>query len=88
MFRLAVAKFDTGSGLARPTHRRIDFAPRVDRGPHCCSDLHRLMTNPLRRDLPASLVVFLVAVPLSLGIVLASGAPIVEGEVGAEAGGL
>ena len=42
----------------------------------------------LRRDLPASLVVFLVALPLSLGIALASGAPIIAGLIGAVAGGI
>ena len=42
----------------------------------------------LRRDLPASLVVFLVAVPLSLGIALASGAPVIAGLIGAVAGGI
>jgi carbonic anhydrase len=42
----------------------------------------------LRRDLPASLVVFLVAVPLSLGIALASGAPIIAGLIGAVSGGI
>ena len=46
------------------------------------------MLNTLRRDLPASLVVFLVAVPLSLGIALASGAPIIAGLIGAVAGGV
>lgn len=46
------------------------------------------MTNSLRRDLPASLVVFLVAVPLSLGIALASGAPIIAGLIGAVVGGI
>lgn len=46
------------------------------------------MKMNLRRDLPASLVVFLVAVPLSLGIALASGAPIVAGLIGAVAGGI
>lgn len=46
------------------------------------------MTSTLRRDLPASLVVFLVAVPLSLGIALASGAPIIAGLIGAVAGGI
>ncbi len=44
--------------------------------------------NTLRRDLPASLVVFLVAVPLSLGIALASGAPIMAGLIGAVVGGI
>ncbi|MEY7971967.1 SulP family inorganic anion transporter [Saccharomonospora xinjiangensis] len=42
----------------------------------------------LRHDVPASLVVFLVAVPLSLGIALASGAPIVAGVVAAVVGGI
>jgi carbonic anhydrase len=41
-----------------------------------------------RRDLPASLVVFLVAVPLSLGIALASDAPIIAGLIGAICGGI
>ena len=36
----------------------------------------RRVLDDLRHDLPASLVVFLVAVPLSLGIAVASGAPV------------
>lgn len=44
--------------------------------------------NNLSHDLPASLVVFLVAVPLSLGIAFASGAPIVAGLVAAIVGGV
>lgn len=42
----------------------------------------------LRHDLPASLVVFLVALPLSLGIALASGAPPAAGLVAAAVGGI
>ncbi|MFF5206979.1 SulP family inorganic anion transporter [Streptosporangium sp. NPDC000396] len=42
----------------------------------------------LRHDLPASLVVFLVAVPLSLGIAVASGAPLAAGLVAAVVGGV
>ena len=42
----------------------------------------------LRADVGASLVVFLVAVPLSLGIALASGAPIMAGLVAAVVGGV
>ncbi len=42
----------------------------------------------LRHDLPASLVVFLVAVPLSLGIALASGAPVAAGLIAAVVGGV
>lgn len=46
------------------------------------------MIATLRRDLQASLVVFLVAVALSLGIALASGAPIIAGLIGAMVGGI
>lgn len=42
----------------------------------------------LRHDVPASLVVFLVAVPLSLGIAFASGAPLAAGLVAAVVGGV
>ncbi|MFB9202856.1 SulP family inorganic anion transporter [Nonomuraea spiralis] len=42
----------------------------------------------LRHDLPASLVVFLVAVPFSLGIAMASGAPLAAGLVAAVVGGV
>lgn len=42
----------------------------------------------LRHDLPASLVVFLVAVPLSLGIAVACGAPVTAGLIAAGVGGL
>ena len=42
----------------------------------------------LRRDIPASVVVFLVALPLCLGVALASGAPIVAGLVAGIIGGL
>lgn len=42
----------------------------------------------LAHDLPASLVVFLVAVPLSLGIALASNAPVMSGLIAAVVGGI
>lgn len=42
----------------------------------------------LKTDLPASLVVFLVALPLSLGIALASGAPMKAGLIAAAIGGM
>ncbi|GAA3864328.1 SulP family inorganic anion transporter [Saccharothrix violaceirubra] len=41
-----------------------------------------------RTDLPASLVVFLIAVPLSLGFAAASGAPLIAGLVSAAVGGI
>lgn len=42
----------------------------------------------LHHDLPASLVVFLIAIPLSLGIAAASGAPLIAGLVAAVVGGI
>nr|SBO99230.1 Carbonic anhydrase [Nonomuraea gerenzanensis] len=42
----------------------------------------------LRHDVPASLVVFLIAVPLSLGIAMASGAPLAAGLIAAVVGGI
>lgn len=44
--------------------------------------------HDLRHDVPASLVVFLVALPLSLGIAIASGAPLMAGLIAAVAGGM
>lgn len=49
-------------------------------------ELHPLKTA--RSDLPAGLVVFLVALPLCLGIALASGAPLMSGIVAGITGGL
>jgi MFS superfamily sulfate permease-like transporter len=46
------------------------------------------MFRHLKQDLPASLVVFLVALPLCLGIALASGAPLLAGLVSGIVGGL
>lgn len=45
-------------------------------------------TSNLKRDLPASLVVFLVALPLCLGIALASGAPLFAGLISGIVGGI
>ncbi len=45
------------------------------------------LTN-LKYDIPASIVVFLVAVPLCLGIALASGAPLFSGIIAGMAGGI
>ena len=42
----------------------------------------------LKHDLPASLVVFLVALPLCLGIALASGAPLFSGVIAGIVGGI
>ncbi|MFJ1456200.1 SulP family inorganic anion transporter [Nocardia sp. N2S4-5] len=42
----------------------------------------------LRHDLPASVVVFLVALPLSIGVAVATGAPVAAGLLAAVVGGL
>ncbi|MFD0890317.1 SulP family inorganic anion transporter, partial [Streptosporangium algeriense] len=46
------------------------------------------LASVARHDLPASLVVFLLAVPLSLGVAVASGAPPAAGLVAAVTGGV
>ena len=46
------------------------------------------MFNYLKNDLPASVVVFLVALPLCLGIALASGAPLFSGLIAGIIGGI
>ncbi|MET8991050.1 SulP family inorganic anion transporter [Nonomuraea wenchangensis] len=51
-------------------------------------DTQGRLLNTLRHDVPASLVVSLVAVPLSLGIALASGAPLASGLIAAVVGGV
>ena len=42
----------------------------------------------IRHDLPASIVVFFVAMPLCLGIALASGAPLFAGVIAGIVGGI
>ncbi|MEM7110113.1 MAG: SulP family inorganic anion transporter [Bacteroidota bacterium] len=46
------------------------------------------MLSTIKSDLPAGLVVFLVAVPLCLGIALASGAPLFSGIIAGMVGGI
>jgi carbonic anhydrase len=48
----------------------------------------KMVGSSIKADLQASLVVFLIAVPLSLGIALASGAPIMGGLIAAVIGGI
>jgi carbonic anhydrase len=48
----------------------------------------RWTMQTLRADVPASLVVFVVAVPLSLGIAVASGAPLAAGLIACVVGGV
>ncbi|MEU9794102.1 SulP family inorganic anion transporter [Streptomyces sparsogenes] len=50
--------------------------------------LNRIGGPSCRRDLSASIVLFLIAIPLSLGIALATGAPLQAGLVSAAVGGI
>ena len=50
--------------------------------------MDRTLVTRLSSDLPASLVVFLVALPLCLGIALASGAPLASGIIAGIVGGI
>ena len=47
-----------------------------------------LLFRNIRRDLPAAIIVFFVAVPLCLGIALASGAPLFSGLIAGIVGGI
>ncbi|MGI9192118.1 MAG: SulP family inorganic anion transporter [Chitinophagaceae bacterium] len=49
---------------------------------------NKSLVENLKTDLPASLVVFLVALPLCLGVALASGAPLLSGIISGVIGGL
>ncbi len=55
------------------------------------SEINMINQNPfsnLKQDVPSALVVFLVALPLCLGIALASGAPLFSGLIAGIVGGL
>ncbi|WP_280382706.1 bifunctional SulP family inorganic anion transporter/carbonic anhydrase [Nocardia wallacei] len=52
------------------------------------SGLSGALPGILRHDLPASVVVFLVALPLSIGVAVATGAPVAAGLLAAVVGGL
>ncbi|MGW8766944.1 SulP family inorganic anion transporter [Streptomyces sp. NPDC055815] len=67
---------------ARTTNR-----PRIQR-PHSPPDGPRRRFRLAGADLSASVAVFLIALPLSLGIALATGAPLQAGLVAAAVGGL
>lgn len=49
--------------------------------------MNKIISN-LSKDLPASIVVFLVALPLCLGVALASGAPLMSGIISGIVGGI
>ena len=50
--------------------------------------MNKIFFKHWQQDLPASIVVFFVAVPLCLGIALASGAPLFSGLIAGIIGGI
>lgn len=50
--------------------------------------INKILPASLKQDLPAGIVVFLIALPLCLGIALASGAPLFSGMIAGIVGGL
>lgn len=63
-----------GCGRRADSHSNLPYEPM---------NLHHL-----KHDLPASIVVFLVALPLCLGVALASGAPLLSGIIAGIIGGI
>ncbi|PKD16784.1 sulfate transporter [Salegentibacter salinarum] len=61
----------------------FNFKERVDQ-----AALSKPLFSRLDKDIPSSIVVFLVALPLCLGIALASGAPLVSGLISGIIGGI
>jgi MFS superfamily sulfate permease-like transporter len=80
----------TAKQIAQPDrYVRTDKLPRQSGGGtdlRCNLSLPLLKT--LRADFPASIVVFLVALPLCLGVALASGAPLFSGVIAGIVGGI
>ncbi|MEV0778870.1 SulP family inorganic anion transporter [Streptomyces sp. NPDC050428] len=81
----------------QPHRRQNPQDPRNSQGPHDPQSPHRPHSPPPGRwrgpriagaDFSASISVFLIALPLSLGIALATGAPLQAGLVAAAVGGL
>lgn len=64
----------------------IPTTPSSDAAPHKSLDFSPY--HNLQQDVPAGLVVFLVALPLCLGIALASGAPLLGGVIAGIVGGI
>ncbi|MFF0488075.1 SulP family inorganic anion transporter [Nocardia sp. NPDC003482] len=60
----------------------------TDTPPGSGASLSDRLSSIMRHDFPASIVVFLVALPLSLGIAIASDAPIAAGLIAAAVGGI
>ncbi len=67
---------------------RPEADPNTDPRPAVPPTRKDRFRSVIRHDLPSSLVVFLVALPLSLGIAIASDAPVLAGLIAAIVGGI
>ncbi|TWP46161.1 carbonic anhydrase [Lentzea tibetensis] len=61
---------------------------RSHAGEHTTAGPPPRVVTLLRHDLPASFVIFLISIPISLGIAVATGAPLIAGIVSAVVGGV
>jgi len=89
LFRDRAAPEETGTMSACvPTHAADSTRPRRIHRPHSPPPTPPGRFRIAGADLSASIAVFLIALPLSLGIALATGAPLQSGLVAAAVGGL
>ena len=75
-----------GTGAMAATAFAVNLATKADT--ESPKSLGGHMRSVVRYDVPASIVVFLVALPLSLGIAIASNAPVMAGLIAAAVGGI
>ena len=85
--RVGLDELVDGGGLDSDARARPATRSRNHSKKHLMTKLFRLFEN-LKSDLPASVVVFFVALPLCLGIALASGAPLISGVIAGVVGGV
>lgn len=88
LFRDRAAPEETGMSACVPTRAADSTRPRRTHQPHSPPPTPPRRFRIAGADLSASIAVFLIALPLSLGIALATGAPLQSGLVAAAVGGI
>ncbi|MEV0372814.1 SulP family inorganic anion transporter [Streptomyces sp. NPDC050636] len=76
------------SHIEKPQPQPSEVRPEPSRPEPGPERRTKRVSGAVRRDLSASIVIFLLAVPLSLGLALATGAPLQAGLVAAAVGGI